>query len=178
MNMIKRLGDLWTRARRRIRERVGARLYDLWFGPVDLVHMSGGQAVLEVPNRFFREWIEDNYPQLIPDVLQEVSGEALEVKYEQGGESTVRCTSCGSEAVYRYGKAWTGKQRFLCLICGKQFTLGAERARVSGRPYCPSCGQLMHLYKREEGAIRFRCSKYPACKTFKKITIKKEEELK
>lgn len=155
---------------------MGAQLYNLWFDPVELVHVWGNQAVLEVPNRFYKEWIEDNYPELIPEVLQEVSGEALSIKYKQSGESPVKCTSCGSEAIYRYGKAWTGKQRFLCLICGKQFTLGGERARVSGRPYCPSCGQPMHLYKRENEAVRFRCSKYPECKTFKKITIKKEDD--
>ncbi len=32
----------------------------------------------------------------------------------------------------------------------------------------------MHIYKRENSTIRFRCSDYPACKTFKKQKIKEE----
>ncbi|HAM53467.1 MAG TPA: hypothetical protein DCP92_23265 [Nitrospiraceae bacterium] len=34
----------------------------------------------------------------------------------------IKCPWCESEALYKYGKAWTGKQRFLCMMCGKQFT--------------------------------------------------------
>jgi transposase-like protein len=84
------------------------------------------------------------------------------------------CPSCGAEPVYKYGRAWTGKQRFLCLSCKRQFTSNDERLKVKNRPFCPKCGSSMHLYKREEGAVRFRCSLYPGCKTFKKISIKED----
>lgn len=80
----------------------------------------------------------------------------------------LKCPDCASEAIYKYGKAWTGKQRFVCMICRRQFTLFNERMEVKGKPDCPNCGKGMHLYKREEGAIRFRCSGYPGCRTFKK----------
>ena len=81
----------------------------------------------------------------------------------------IKCPTCNSEAVYKYGKTWAGKQRFLCLICGRQFTIGIKRTEVKGKPLCPRCGRLMHLYMRSEEAIRFRCSYYPICKTYKKV---------
>jgi len=86
----------------------------------------------------------------------------------------IKCPSCDSDALYRYGKAWTGKQRYLCLICGRQFTTGNGRTEGMNNPRCPACGKLMHIYRRENSTIRFRCSGYPSCKTFKKIRTKEE----
>jgi len=85
------------------------------------------------------------------------------------GEDQVKCPWCCSEALYKYGKARTGRQRFLCLMCGKQFTDGARRALFKGKPDCPECGRHMYVYKSESGILRFRCSGYPACKKYKKI---------
>jgi len=92
------------------------------------------------------------------------------------GGQEVKCTSCNSDALYKYGKIRSGKQRFICLMCGKQFTPGSERLEAKGKPVCPECGRPMHLYKIEGEVIRFRCSAYPACKTFKKFRIKEEQD--
>jgi transposase-like protein len=89
-------------------------------------------------------------------------------------DSGIKCPSCGSEAVYRYGKAKTGRQRFLCLICGMQFTNGSKVSAVKGKPVCSQCGRTMHLYKIEGDVIRFRCSGYPECKTYRKFRLKEE----
>lgn len=88
----------------------------------------------------------------------------------------VKCDSCNSDALYRYGKIRNGKQRFICLMCGKQFAPGATKLEVKGKPLCPECGRPMHLYKIEGEIIRFRCSEYPECKTFKKFMIKEIKE--
>ncbi|MBZ0159210.1 MAG: Insertion element protein [bacterium] len=85
----------------------------------------------------------------------------------RGGE--VMCPSCGSEAVNRYGRAWTHKQRFRCLMCGRQFTLGNRKTTPAKRPLCGKCGKPMHIYRREGNVIRFRCSGYPSCRGFQKI---------
>jgi len=81
----------------------------------------------------------------------------------------VKCTYCGSDALYRYGYTSVKKQRYLCLLCGKQFTLGNKKMLLNHKPQCPACGMIMHLYKKERGFLRFRCSKYPTCRTYKKI---------
>jgi len=82
--------------------------------------------------------------------------------------SKARCPSCHSEAVYKYGRTGAGKQRFLCLMCKRQFASGTKREEVQDRPICPECGKSMHLYMRNGSIIRFRCSDYPVCRTFKK----------
>lgn len=93
------------------------------------------------------------------------------------GSGAVKCPHCDLDAVYKYGKTWQGKQRFLCLICGRQFTQHSGRAEVKDRPVCIVCGKIMHLYKREDKVLRFRCSGYPACKTFRKINVEGKHEL-
>lgn len=89
----------------------------------------------------------------------------------------IMCPHCNLDAVYKYGKTWQGKQRYLCLICGRQFTQNSGRAEVKDRPVCEVCGKIMHLYKKENKVLRFRCSGYPACKTFKKVNLEEDHEL-
>lgn len=83
----------------------------------------------------------------------------------------VKCESCGSEAVYRNGRIKTGRQRYLCLVCGSQFTPGAGKVHVKGKPAFHECGKPMNVYKLEGNIIRFRCSGYPECKTFRKFRM-------
>jgi len=87
--------------------------------------------------------------------------------------AAAKCPHCNLDAVYKYGKTWQGKQRFLCLICGRQFTRHTRRVEIIDRPVCLICGRVMHMYKREVKVLRFRCSGYPVCRTFRKIS--KEE---
>lgn len=68
-----------------------------------------------------------------------------------------------------------GKQRFQCLMCGRQFSQGAKKQEIQGKPICPECGNTMHLYKIDGEVIRFRCSDYPVCRTFRKFRIKEED---
>jgi len=84
--------------------------------------------------------------------------------------NNIQCPDCDSEAVYRDGRARTGKQRYLCLMCGFQFTI-SHRVHVGERPSCEICGSGMHVYRKEQGLVRFRCSRYPVCKTYKKILM-------
>jgi uncharacterized protein YbaR (Trm112 family) len=86
------------------------------------------------------------------------------------------CPECRSEAVYRYGKTKAGKQRFLCLLCGRQFSFGSQKSDMKRRPACPVCKSPMHVYRREIGAVRLRCSRYPNCKTFLKIEIEEQNQ--
>ncbi|MGA2400171.1 MAG: IS1 family transposase [Syntrophobacteraceae bacterium] len=82
--------------------------------------------------------------------------------------SPVKCPRCNSEAFYKYGKTRHGKQRFRCLLCGRQFGSTA-RVEIRDRPLCRVCGQKMHVYKKDAGRIWFRCSGYPLCRNFEKL---------
>jgi len=81
----------------------------------------------------------------------------------------VQCPKCRSKIVYRFGKGKTGEQRYRCMLCGMQFVRDSKTRKMTKPPTCSLCGRKMHLYKRENKAIRFRCSCYPVCKNYLKV---------
>ncbi|MBI4765790.1 MAG: IS1 family transposase [Deltaproteobacteria bacterium] len=83
----------------------------------------------------------------------------------------VGCPNCQTDALYRYGRIWSGRQRYICLLCGRQFTLGSNRKEWKNKPTCPVCGKQMHYYQQGNGFVRFRCSGYPDCKQYVKVKI-------
>lgn len=90
--------------------------------------------------------------------------------------SEVKCPRCGSEAIYRYGRTHSGKPRFICILCQRQFSVGIKKCEFQNKPSCPKCGRSMHIYKREKESIRFRCSGYPLCRTYEKIITGEERD--
>lgn len=89
-------------------------------------------------------------------------------------EAMLNCPFCNSEAFYKFGKTKNENQRFRCLMCNRQFSQGGKKLEVQGKPICNKCNKHMHLYKIEGDLIRFRCSNYPTCKTFRKFKIEEE----
>lgn len=74
--------EIWNKGLSKISQKVGSSLYELWFKPMKLLQIKEKNAVIEIPNRFFREWIEDYYPMVISDVLEGVLGYQVSIKYK------------------------------------------------------------------------------------------------
>jgi transposase-like protein len=80
----------------------------------------------------------------------------------------IACPRCRADAVYGYGHIKNGKQRYLCLLCNRQFVPDTRQPLLPQRPACPLCGGRMHIYMRRDGLTRFRCATYPSCRGFLK----------
>ena len=74
--------EAWTKAVESIGVKVGNQAFDLWFRPLKLVHLKDQQVLLEVPNRFFQEWIEDHYPRIISDAIEECLNTEVSVEFK------------------------------------------------------------------------------------------------
>jgi transposase-like protein len=85
-------------------------------------------------------------------------------------KADIHCPRCNSDALYKYGRTGNCKQRYICQVCNRQFVLEKSRMEVKTRPTCPSCSKPMHLYMRNGLVTRFRCSDYPKCRTYLKLT--------
>jgi len=85
------------------------------------------------------------------------------------GEEEQCCPACGSTAYYRYGRTGNGKRRRICLVCNRQYVVNGRRRDPTPRPRCPKCGAPMHRYREQAGVVRYRCSKYPECRTYAKV---------
>jgi len=89
-------------------------------------------------------------------------------------KSPIQCPSCRGDAFNKYGRTKGGKQRYLCLVCGRQFVRDGPRHDMKNRPRCPLCGGKMHIYVTGEHVTRYRCSHYPSCRGFAKVPIEGE----
>ncbi|HUJ68441.1 MAG TPA: IS1 family transposase [Syntrophorhabdales bacterium] len=78
----------------------------------------------------------------------------------------IHCPRCASAALYRFGHVRPGYQRYICLFCGRQFIPGHERPLIPSRPTCAACGAGMYLFKKKADRAVFRCSHYPACRSY------------
>ncbi len=76
------LEDFWKKGLSEIAKRVGDSVFDLWFKSIKLLYLKDGTATVEIPNRFFRDWIEDYYPTVISEVMENVVGYPITVKYK------------------------------------------------------------------------------------------------
>ncbi len=76
------LEETWTKTVEAIGVKVGSQAFDLWFRPLKLVQLQDGHIVLEVPNKFFQEWIEDHYPGIISQTIADFIKKDVSVKYK------------------------------------------------------------------------------------------------
>ncbi len=74
--------EVWKKAVESIESEVGGQTFDLWFRPIKLLKFQNQQVILEVPNRFFKEWLDDHYPDLIKETLKRFLKMDIEVRFK------------------------------------------------------------------------------------------------
>ncbi len=74
--------EIWNKSLISMHGKVGDSAFELWFKPIKLLHIKDNIAMLEIPNRFFKEWIEDYHPNLIKDAIEEATGGQVVLKYK------------------------------------------------------------------------------------------------
>ena len=74
--------EAWTKTIEALELKVGSQTFDLWFRPLKLLKIHDEQIVLEVPNKFFKEWIDDHYPGIIADTVQQFLNKQIPIEYK------------------------------------------------------------------------------------------------
>lgn len=78
--------EFWNNAFSKIHEKVGDSVFELWFKPMKLLNLNNKTALIDIPNRFFKDWVEDNYPNLISEALEGELGHSVAVKLKIGAK--------------------------------------------------------------------------------------------
>jgi chromosomal replication initiator protein len=73
---------VWDKATKIIQEKVSKQNFDTWIKPVRIVSMEDKRVQLAVPNRFFRDWLMDNYVSMIKNSLQSVTGISVDIDFK------------------------------------------------------------------------------------------------
>ena len=74
--------DLWTRCLETIREETEHQSYQTWFEPTRGVELTDDAVKIEVPNRFFADWLEEHYMGLVRRAVEENAGRKLDAVFQ------------------------------------------------------------------------------------------------
>jgi len=64
----------WDKASKIIQEKISKQNFDTWIKPIKIVAMEDQCVQLAVPNKFFKDWLVDNYSSTIRQSLKDASG--------------------------------------------------------------------------------------------------------
>ncbi len=73
--------DVWRSCLDYIRQRLPEQTFDTWFRPIKAISLTEKEFFLQVPNKFFYDWIDSHYREVLHKTLKEVTGNGLLIKY-------------------------------------------------------------------------------------------------
>ena len=82
------LEKAWSETLSSIKERTNKGNYNLWFRPIKLGELNDEKLHLMVPNTFMRDWLRDNYADVIERELHKTTGMNCSVVIEAEASPT------------------------------------------------------------------------------------------
>ena len=74
--------NIWELTKNQLKEKVGLSTYEAWILPLQYRHADESELVLEAPDNFFRDWIEQHYKTLIQDTLNTTAKKPLALRLQ------------------------------------------------------------------------------------------------
>lgn len=75
------LRDQWNKCLKRFRQEVPPQTYQTWFMPILPVSLHQKSLILRVPSRFFFEWLDSHYIDLVRKVIADVFGGDVAIEF-------------------------------------------------------------------------------------------------
>ena len=72
----------WEKCLSLIKSKINIQSYITWFKPIKATQFKNKTLTLQVPNKFFYEWIEEHYIKLLNEVIIKVIGNEGKIEYE------------------------------------------------------------------------------------------------
>jgi len=82
--------DLWESVLSRLETRLDPHTFNTWLRPTALAWQDDTALHVAVPNDVFRDWLRDNYSDLIRDAVSELTGGPLSVEFTTPASSATR----------------------------------------------------------------------------------------
>ncbi len=73
--------SVWDKATKIIQEKVSKQNFDTWIKPIKIIAMEDKCVQLAVPNKFFKDWLMDNYLSMIKNTLHTVIGISVDIDF-------------------------------------------------------------------------------------------------
>ncbi len=73
--------DVWTNLSEEVQSLISKQTFATWFEPIQAVGLDEKSLTLEVPSKFYYEWIDKHYRDLLLSKLKMATGKDLKVRY-------------------------------------------------------------------------------------------------
>lgn len=78
---MENIKDLWTAALDKVKEQISKPSFDTWLKHTEAQSLDGNTLTVIAPNEFARDWLEGQYTKVITDIISEITGANLTVKF-------------------------------------------------------------------------------------------------
>lgn len=79
---MKDYATAWEGCLRTIRRNVNEQSFKTWFEPIKPIKLTGSVLTIQVPNKFFYEWLEEHYVPLLKMTIRQELGEKGRLEYQ------------------------------------------------------------------------------------------------
>ena len=73
--------SFWNETVKIIKEKVSQQNFETWIKPIRIVSLEDSNVLLGVPNKFFKDWLVENYVDIISNSLSTVSGIGADINF-------------------------------------------------------------------------------------------------
>lgn len=73
--------QVWQNCLAKIKEGVNAQSFSTWFEPIRPLRLDGSVLTIQVPNKFFYEWLEEHYVVILKEAIQVEIGAEAQLEY-------------------------------------------------------------------------------------------------
>ncbi len=80
--MVNDCTAVWNNCLQTIRRNVNNQSFKTWFEPIRPVRLSNGALTIQVPNKFFYEWLEEHYVSLLKMTIRQELGDTGRLEYQ------------------------------------------------------------------------------------------------
>ena len=71
--------EVWKKCLELIKGNVNEQSFLTWFQPITALDLAGHTLKLQVPSKFFYDWLEDNYSRLMNHAIKQILGEEAQI---------------------------------------------------------------------------------------------------
>jgi len=78
---VVKMDAFWDKTSRIIQEKISKQNYDTWIKPIKILSMEDQRVQLSVPNKFFKDWLMENYCSTIKQSLKDAAGLEVDIDF-------------------------------------------------------------------------------------------------
>ena len=80
--MVRDINTVWDKCLHTIRKNVNSQSFKTWFEPIKPIQLVDESLTIQVPNKFFYEWLEEHYVALLKKTIRDELGSTGKLEYQ------------------------------------------------------------------------------------------------